>query len=319
MMISIIIPIYNAEDTLNTLVHDIRAQDYSNYQVLLIDDGSTDKSADYGKEIQDKDRRFHYIYQENSGVSIARNHGLQLAEGEYITFLDADDRIDYNYLSALLNSCNKYNSDMAVCNVKVERDNSVITEFSLEEGFLSQKEALDLLLSRKKINSGPCAKLFKKRVLQDLAFPKLTAYEDILFVKDAICNAIMISTTGKTSYHYIENTQGAMSKFITSPTMDIIVATENLMNFIKDYKSLDSQNIYKTLSHLMQYVIPLYSFRENDKVYEFIINAKQLIAKYRKDIMFCPAFPWKEKIVFELFSMGYLYTDSKIRKYIIKK
>lgn len=318
-MISIIIPVYNAENTLNTLVHDIRAQDYSNYQVLLIDDGSTDNSAYYGKEIQDKDRRFHYIYQENSGVSAARNCGLQMAEGEYITFLDADDRIDYNYLSALFNSCKKHNSDIAVCNVKVEKNNRAIMAFSLEDGALSQEEALNLLLSRRKINSGPCAKLFKKSVLQDLEFPKLAAYEDILFVKDAICNATVISTTGKTSYHYIENTQGAMSKFIISPTMDIIVATENLMNFIKTYKTLDSQTIYITLSHLMQYVIPLYSFRKNDKVYEFIMNAKQLITKYRTDILFCPAFPWKEKIVFELFSMGYLYTDNKIRKYIVKK
>ena len=91
------------------------------------------------------------------------------------------------------------------------------------------------------------------------------------------------------------------------------------MNFIKAYKTLDSQTLYTTLSHLMQYVIPLYSFRENNNVYEFIMNAKQLITKYRKDIMLCPAFPWKEKIVFELFSMGYLYTDGKIRKYITKK
>lgn len=318
-MISIIIPVYNAENTLKTLVRDIREQDYPNYQVLLIDDGSTDKSADYGKEIQDKDRRFHYIYQKNSGVSTARNHGMQMAEGEYIAFLDADDRIDHNYLSALLKSCEKYGSGIAVCNVKVEKNSRVIREFSLEDGSLSQEEALNLLLSRKKINSGPYGKLFKKGVLREVSFPQLKAYEDILFVKDAICNAVVVSTTGRTAYHYIENNQGTMKNFMKNPTMDIIIATENLMNFIKAYKTLDSQTLYTTLSHLMQYVIPLYSFRENNNVYEFIMNAKQLITKYRKDIMLCPSFPWKEKIVFELFSMGYLYTDGKIRKYITKK
>lgn len=319
MMITIIIPIYNAENTLKILVNDIRTQDYSDYQVLLIDDGSTDKSADYGKEIQDKDKRFHYLYQDNAGVSTARNCGLQMAQGEYITFLDSDDRIDDNYLSSLLASCEKYNSDIAVCNVIVEKNNSVINEFTLEEGSLSQKEALNLLLSREKINSGPCAKLFKKGILRNLSFPQLKAYEDILFVKNAFYNAALISTTGKTAYHYVENEQGTMKNFKEDPTMDIIIATENLVNFIKAYKMLDAQTLYVTLSHLMQYVIPLYPYRRRENVYEFMRNAKELIAKYRKDIMLCSAFPWKEKLFFELFSMGYLYKDGMVKRYIIKK
>ena len=319
MMISIIIPVYNAENTLKTLVHDIRTQDYSNYQVLLIDDGSTDKSADYGKEIQDKDKRFRYIYQKNSGVSTARNHGMQMAEGEYIAFLDADDRIDHNYLSALLKSCEKYGSDIAVCNVKVEKKSRVIKEFVLEDDSLSQEETLNLLLSRKKINSGPCGKLFKKRVLRELSFPQLKAYEDILFVRDAICNAALVSTTGETAYHYIENEQGTMKNFIKNPTMDIIIATENLVDFIKSYKKLDDQTLYITLSHLMQYVIALYPFRRRKNVYEFMVNAKNLITKCRKEIIFCSAFPWKEKIVFELYSMGYVYINKKISKFSTEK
>lgn len=318
-MISIIIPIYNAENTLNNIIQDIRKQDYLDYQVFLIDDGSTDNSGNYGEYIQNIDNRFHYIYQKNSGVSSARNCGLQMAKGEYIAFLDADDRIDCNYFSTLIKSCTKYNSDIAVCNVNVVRKNRIIQQFSVEEGVLQQKDALNLLLTRRKINSGPYAKLFKKKILRGLSFPNLKTYEDILFIRDAFCNATSISMTGKTSYHYIENKQGAMKKFIKAPTMDIVTATENLADFIKSYGMLDSKTFYITLSHLMQYVIPLVSFRDKDNVYAFMLNVKKLITKYRKDIFFCSAFPWKEKILFELYSIGYLYENRKINKFIIKK
>lgn len=318
-MISIIIPIYNAEKTISAIVHDIKNQDYFDYQVLLIDDGSTDKSGEYGKKFQDQDKRFHYVYQQNAGVSSARNHGLRIAKGEYITFLDADDRIDTNYLSSLLHSCVTYNSDIAVCNVIVHRKNDVKMIFSVENGLLQQKDALNLLLSRRKINSGPYAKLFRRKTLYDLSFPEIKTYEDIIFVKDAFCNAESISMTNETGYHYIENDDGAMKKFLSSPTMDIIIATENLADFIKSYKTLNSKTFYITLSHLMQYVTSMYPFQGEEKVYEFMINTKKVFAKYRKDIMFCSAFPWKEKILFELYSVGYLYNDGKISKYIKKK
>lgn len=100
-MISIIIPIYNAGKYLTQCLESIRMQTYRDFEVLLIDDGSTDNSAEICKSIANSDNRFHYHNKKNGGVSRARNYGLLHAKGQWICFVDADDWITHNYLQAL--------------------------------------------------------------------------------------------------------------------------------------------------------------------------------------------------------------------------
>ena len=100
-MFSIIIPIYNSENFLEECLNSIFRQDYSNYEVLMIDDGSTDKSSIIAEKYEEQDERFHLIKQENRGVSVARNNGIRHAKGDYVVFVDSDDYILSGYLSAL--------------------------------------------------------------------------------------------------------------------------------------------------------------------------------------------------------------------------
>lgn len=99
-MISVIIPIYNAAPYLPEMLQSLLEQTERDLEILLINDGSTDSSADICKAAAQEDVRIRYVFQQNAGVSAARNHALTLAKGEYIAFLDADDRIDPNYLSS---------------------------------------------------------------------------------------------------------------------------------------------------------------------------------------------------------------------------
>lgn len=101
-MISIIIPIYNAEKWLNECLQSISQQSHEDFEVLMVDDGSKDGSADICKEYAKKDSRFHYLYQNNAGVSVARNTGLSNARGEWISFVDSDDMIDKHFLREML-------------------------------------------------------------------------------------------------------------------------------------------------------------------------------------------------------------------------
>lgn len=105
-MISIIVPIYKSYETLERCLKSIQHQSYKNYEVIMINDGSPDDSEKICLEFQKKDKRFKYFFQENKGVSSARNKGIMHSKGQYITFVDSDDYLEYNYLKLLISFFN---------------------------------------------------------------------------------------------------------------------------------------------------------------------------------------------------------------------
>ena len=305
--ITIIIPVYNAAATLEDCVRAVLDQTRRELELILINDGSRDGSAELCDGFNDP--RIRVFHQENRGVSAARNLGLSHATGAYITFLDADDVVPADYLEVLHTACS--DADVAVCDVVSIQDDRELARFTLEPCILSQTEALDLLLTRRKINSGPCAKLFRREVLEGLTFPPLKAYEDILFVRDAFCRARRIAATNRTEYRYIQNPAGAMSSFFKAPSADIIRATGELLEFIGTRPELSPETVYITASHLLQYVI---DSARADSGRDFIQQARKLYCGFLSQLLGCPAFSWKEKVVYSLFVCGWLYSNKKLMK-----
>ncbi|VOE19828.1 glycosyl transferase family protein [Streptococcus pneumoniae] len=117
-LISIIVPIYNVENYLRQCLDSIQNQTYQNFECLLINDGSPDNSADICREYVSKDSRFRYFEKENGGVSLARNLGIELSEGDYITFIDSDDWVDSDYLEVLYSAILEEQADIAVSTYK---------------------------------------------------------------------------------------------------------------------------------------------------------------------------------------------------------
>jgi hypothetical protein len=185
--------------------------------------------------------------------------------------------------------------------------------FTLENTVLTQTQALNYLLMRRGINSGPCAKLFRREIVQDLKFPPMKAYEDILFVREAFCRAEKIAVTNQTEYRYIQNNSGAMSVFRKAPSTDIVEATKQLLLFIRTRTDLDPKACYITASHLMQYVQPIMDNRE-PQARKFVRAASRLTRSCTLRILRCPAFPLKEKAVFILFAAGWLYHNRRLYK-----
>lgn len=308
-MISVIIPIYNGEKTLERMLESIKAQSYKELEIIMIDDGSRDKSREICIRYVHKDRRFHYYQQQNLGASAARNNGLKRAKGEYIAFLDADDWIDDHYFEELLLAC-KF-ADLAVCDVAVECEGAEILSFTMDSCTVEQAEAIQLLLMRTKINSGPCGKLFKREVIGNVRFTEIKAYEDMIFNLSVFSNAERISATSKTKYHYIENPNGTMSSMARRPSKDIIKAADMIMEYIVDRKELKPECCYITISHLFQYVLPMMK-KETIMDKDFILEVRKLYKKYRMHILKCPAFPWKEKMMYIAFVYGWLYADGRV-------
>ena len=114
-LISIIIPMYNTEQYIECCLDSIRRQTYKNLEVIMIDDGSTDNVATICKKYCNKDSRFRYFYKQNEGVSIARNMGLEIANGDIIAFVDSDDYIKENMIENMVSKMEKEKSDIVIC------------------------------------------------------------------------------------------------------------------------------------------------------------------------------------------------------------
>ncbi|GMO37902.1 MAG: hypothetical protein Ta2B_17610 [Termitinemataceae bacterium] len=117
-VISVIIPVYNVEHYLRRCLDSVLAQTFTDFECILIDDGSPDKSPAICDEYAKKDSRFVVIHQANAGVSAARNAGLDIAQGEWITFVDSDDWIEPDMLRVLYQNAVKHQSDVSVCGVQ---------------------------------------------------------------------------------------------------------------------------------------------------------------------------------------------------------
>lgn len=300
-MISVIIPIYNAAMYLPEMLRCLSEQTERDLEIILVNDGSTDESADICLDAAQEDPRICYVYQENAGVSAARNRALAKASGDYIAFLDADDSIDSTYFEHLLGTC--VSADIAVCDVSVEtRSGRRLSIFSAGDQSLTALHAMELLLTRQKINSGPYGKMFRREIIADLQFPPLKAYEDILFVRDAFARANIVASTSQTAYHYYQNSGSAMDQQRKTPSLDVAAATSDLLEYIVGHSELDPRCFYITVSHLYQYVLGL--DRSTPKGKEFVHAVRRLYRKFWTSIVKCPAFPWKEKILYLLFASG---------------
>lgn len=122
-LISLIIPCYNAEQTLRKCLYSVIRQSYNNLEVILIDDGSTDGSAKIYEEFRLKDKRIKILKQDNAGVAKARNNGVEAATGEYICFVDSDDWVEPDYCTVLYNLLKEENADIAIIEALYEDKN----------------------------------------------------------------------------------------------------------------------------------------------------------------------------------------------------
>ena len=189
-LISIIVPIYNVEKYLRQCLDSIQDQTYQNFECLLINDGSSDNSADICREYVSKDSRFRYIEKENGGVSSARNLGLEHSKGEYITFIDSDDWVDSDYLEVLYTALIDENADISVSTYKrFHMADNCWYVHSFQRGYekrvFTNQELIDEFIDLDTFDYSyryVCGKLVRKCLLDKIAFNEMTTLgEDMEF------------------------------------------------------------------------------------------------------------------------------------------
>ena len=214
-LISIIVPIYNVEKYLNKCIESIVNQTYENIEIILIDDGSNDNSGIICDEYAKKDNRIIVVHKENGGVSSARNKGLKIAKGEWISFVDADDWIEQTFCQTLLNKVTQEQADIALCGYNRITDNRIEKiNANNQEVFLNSNEYLVKSLNPQ-TGFGFChMKLIKKEVLKSISFnERIEVGEDALFniqLSTYIKKAVFLK---QPLYNYRINNQSVVKRY----------------------------------------------------------------------------------------------------------
>ena len=201
--VSIIVPIYNVEKYLCRCVDSILAQTFTDYELFLVDDGSPDNCGMICDGYAKKDGRIKVIHKANGGLSDARNVAIDIASGEYFSFIDSDDHVEPDMIETMYNALVETDSDMAVCGMDSFDDKGNTGEFYKPhaERMIFEGEGRCELLYQ------PCAmnKCYKRSIFDDLRYPKGKLSEDAYIFHYIMERAVRIVYTGKISYHYFKS------------------------------------------------------------------------------------------------------------------
>ena len=214
-LISVIIPVYNVENYLNDCLDSVLSQTYKNLEIILVDDGSSDKCPCICDEYAKKDSRIRVIHKENEGVSVARNLGLDVARGDYIGFVDGDDFISKDFYRALYDNITKHSADISAClycNVyeniiaKILHDRTLLKS---DYVIANRVEALRLFFENK-INTSSWNRLYRREIIESIRFPiDVKLGEDVVFTYRTFDNSNAIVFSNNYHYYYRQRKSGA--------------------------------------------------------------------------------------------------------------
>lgn len=243
-LISVIVPVYNVENCLKKCVLSILNNTYKKIEVILVDDGSTDRSPDICDEFMNNDNRIIVIHKKNGGLSSARNTGLNVHKGEYVFFVDSDDWIEHNTFEVLLENAEKSKSDIVECGYIKEFSNGKKQFFEPKVMLLENKEniAQELLL-QKSLVVNVWNKLYTSKVIGNVRFQEGKNNEDNLFMIDLLNNIKKISILSTMYYHYVIRSNSiTQSKTSIKKVEDWYFALNYMKNYI-DGKYITLKNI----------------------------------------------------------------------------
>lgn len=211
-LISVIIPVYNVEKYLSRCIESVLGQTYTNFEIILVDDGSTDNCPNICDEYASKDNRIKVIHKNNGGVSSARNIGILQSSGTWICFLDSDDWWDKEFLAQLINPLTDYNYDISCCGIAFEHiDKLYVMKFDDFTGPIAEVITGDYLCTES-VLSTVWNKLYKLSIIRDnnLCFPENLSYaEDSIFNLQYLQKVHTICVIDKPLYHYWQESENS--------------------------------------------------------------------------------------------------------------
>lgn len=289
--ISVIIPIYNSAQTLERTLNSVINQSYKNLEIILVNDGSTDNSVEICMECAKKDDRIVIVNQENKGVGEARNHGIDIATGEFISFVDSDDTLDENFYSELIATQMVTNADIVESGAKVilGKDNEIYPYEKKDKINVFQNHDYMKNYLNFSLNVSVWGKIYKSELIGNIRFPNLNINEDFVFLWEIVKRTNLFCENLNVNYHYYLDKEVSLSKApFSASNMTMISHIDDVVNDVNEiYPDLNeiAKNHYNAclLHNLVLYYLYLKSevcenlfVAERDEMLERAKNMDQI-------------------------------------------
>lgn len=280
-LISVIVPIYNVEKYLARCVDSIVNQTYKNLEIILVNDGSPDLCPQMCDDYAEKDSRIKVVHKKNGGLSDARNAGMAVAKGEYISFIDSDDYVSDDFFECLLDVMNKENSDIAECSVVKFYEDNRFDEFSddLSVKTYDTQNAMSALIAENPFHQHVWNKLYKTELVKDIPYAVGKLNEDEFWTYQVFGRANKVARLNKTMYYYFQRISSIMGVGYNIRRLDALEGKANRQKYIENnFPDLSTQakiDLYGSCMFAYQSVLKFMSGADKKK-------ALELIRKYRK-------------------------------------
>lgn len=258
-LLSVIVPVYNVEKYISRCIDSILSQTFTDFELILVDDGSPDRCGEICDEYAKKDDRIIVIHQENKGVSAARNRGLDIAQGEYITFIDPDDSIVFDTFELNINILeNNFEIDFVQFPIKVIGKKAKYWDGSFCKEIKGRDEILFYWYNNKNITYSVWGKIFKKKVFSSLRFPNKYIYaEDLYLIPDILSHINIVYLSDSGCYKHFCHKDSATSEGVS------------------DRHLIKYMNLYSSYIKLLRFV-----FSSSDNVHIQIFILKVIITHF---------------------------------------
>lgn len=289
--ISVIVPVYNTEKYLKKCLDSILNQTFKEFELIVVNDGSTDESLDILKNYEAKYDNIIVINKQNEGQGVARNKALEICRGEYIAFADSDDYVEPNMLELMYTKSNENNLDVVICSYKCVNsngdrviDNNIILK---DEEVINNVECIKRFLVTDTIEGFSWNKLFKRKVFNDIKYPEDMKYEDIPTVVSLLINSDRIGFINKELYNYLIRDNSTTATQTIKNTQDYvksiymvgeILKNKYINNLEKEYEYYHSKKI---ISSILEFFKTNENKKENRELGIYIKKYVSTINKYK--------------------------------------
>lgn len=278
-LISVIVPIYKTEVFLPRCIETILNQSYKNLEIILINDGSPDQCGKICDEYTNKDGRIKVIHQENKGVSAARNRGISVASGEYISFVDSDDCLIEDMYENMLRLSEKYDADIVQCGRVNLTENREIDTDVVEEKIevLNSYESLKELMCSHKVRSSTCDKLYRRILFEHVKFDdRLSAGEDFVLNYYLVKKCRKLITTTRVGYLYCDRNDSCTKGNIKSEHFMIFETLSELLSKENDEELIKYWKLRKAMfaMNFLRRMIPENDFSKFDEFRKYMVDVK---------------------------------------------
>lgn len=249
--ISVVIPVYNVEKYLPQCIDSVLSQSFEDYEVILVNDGSTDGSLAIAQQYERANKKVKVISQENKGLGGARNTGIQHASGEFICFIDSDDTIYPDTLATAAEAIDRLSCDIAIFDIEYVDENG--TTLSIQQGMDENLESFDLVNHQSLLFCPPsaCNKLFRRALFTDnkILFPARVWFEDIRTITKLYPHAAKICYIPKPLYRYLQRADSIMHSAKVSRNAEIMEALSDVVTYYRE------QGYYDTYCRELEFLV----------------------------------------------------------------